>query len=89
MRALTRPNPGPAALAAYQHGRDQWDEVTGTDREQIWQHLRPMQKGLCAYCEAGLEQQGQHIDHHRPRHRFPQGTFASSLTRLPKTQTPC
>ena len=76
MRALTRPEPGPAALNAYQHGRDRWDEVTAADRTQIWALLMPMQKGLCAYCEASLDQHGRHIDHHRPRGRSPQGTFA-------------
>jgi uncharacterized protein (TIGR02646 family) len=35
-----------------------------------------MQGPRCACCEGDLNQLGQHIDHHHPRHRHPQGTFA-------------
>lgn len=75
MKALHRPQPGPAGLDRYAHGRDQWEAVDGNDRAELWSKLGTMQSGLCAYCEGHLATLGQHIDHHWPRSRHPQGTF--------------
>lgn len=74
MHLLNRGSP-PACLANYQHGVDQWTNLTPTEREEIRNALEAMQGRRCAYCEGELDVHGQHIEHFRQRGRFPQGTF--------------
>lgn len=66
MQKLNRANvPGPACLANYQHGQQNWDDVTSGDKAQIRQQLEQMQARRCAYCEGSLDVLGNHIEHFR------------------------
>lgn len=72
MRKLSR-GAEPAALARLRRehvgdSRLDWSAATKQDRENIWQALDAMQRGLCAYCEGKLEQKKRHIEHFVPRH---------------------
>jgi uncharacterized protein (TIGR02646 family) len=62
-------------LAQYQHGRDDWSQVSLTDKTAIWRELDNMQGARCAYCEADISNTGKHLEHFQQRSRFPQGTF--------------
>lgn len=77
MRKLDRTAvPPPPCLASYRPGRDNWNDVDAMDKKQIRDRLKQMQGQRCAYCEGPLEQLGQHIEHFRRKHLFPQLTFA-------------
>ncbi|GHU03948.1 hypothetical protein FACS1894158_03340 [Betaproteobacteria bacterium] len=66
----------PTCLAHYQHGRDDWSQVSSADKAAIWRELDDMQGKRCAYCEADISNtNNKHIEHFRQRGRFPQGTF--------------
>lgn len=67
----------PGCLQNYQHGRDNWNQVTPNEKLEIWNHLEAMQGQRCAYCEAGIVENNRHIEHFRQKagHRYPQGTF--------------
>lgn len=69
--------PAPGCLADYRHGAHTWSEVTPDHKAEIRTHLQQLQGLCCAYCESSLEQ-GQHVEHFRPRDRFPTLTFAWS-----------
>jgi len=81
MQKLNRANVAePACLANYQHGQQNWDDVTNGDKAQIRQQLEQMQARRCAYCEGSLDVLGNHIEHFRrkaPGH-FPNLTFTWS-----------
>jgi uncharacterized protein (TIGR02646 family) len=77
MHKLERDPRGPNCLRRYQHGLAQWNSATPTPDEKvaIWEKLDAMQGRRCAYCEAGISDGARHIEHFRPRGRYPQGTF--------------
>jgi len=76
MHKLDRENINlPDCLNNYRHGRDEWAALTYEEREEIRSALELMQGRRCAYCECGLDDHGQHIEHFRQRGRYPQGTF--------------
>lgn len=76
MHKLERPD-GPDCLQRYEHGRNQWEQVTAEERAEIWEKLDAMQGRRCAYCEAEISEGKRHIEHFRQKaaHRYPQGTF--------------
>ncbi|MGH1430430.1 MAG: retron Ec78 anti-phage system effector HNH endonuclease PtuB [Neptuniibacter sp.] len=78
MHKLVRPIP-PLCLSQYQHGRDNWGNVTPDHKSEIWLKLDEMQQHRCAYCEAAIKTDintsNSHIEHLRQRRSFPQGTF--------------
>ena len=53
MRKLTRPMPGPASLARYDHNTHKWKGRVPTVacKNDIWQKLIDMQGEFCAFCE--------------------------------------
>ena len=68
--------PFPACLGQYQHGRNNWNDLSDVDRQAIRAALEAMQGRRCAYCECRLDaHHGQHIEHCRQRGRSPQGPF--------------
>lgn len=77
MHKLNRPN-APACLNNYQHGTNNWSDLTHADRNEIWQQLDAMQARRCAYCEDALQDTSRHIEHFEQRSRSPQMTFAWS-----------
>ena len=44
-------------------------------RLPLWAALTAMQGDVCAYCEGQAVPGRRHIEHFRPRHRYPQYTF--------------
>lgn len=78
MHKLVRPIP-PLCLSQYQHGRDNWGNVTPGHKSEIWLKLDEMQQHRCAYCEAAIKTEransNAHIEHLRQRRSYPQGTF--------------
>lgn len=66
----------PGCLANFQHGRDGWNALGFTEKEEIRNALKLMQGERCAYCECQLGSDNQHIEHFRQRSCYPQGTFA-------------
>ena len=75
MHKLNRPN-APACLNNYQHGTNNWSDLTHADRNEIWHQLDAMQVRRCAYCEDALQDTSRHIEHFEQRSRSPQLTFA-------------
>ncbi|MCY2968272.1 MAG: TIGR02646 family protein [Planctomycetota bacterium] len=65
----------PKCLDSYRHGANTWSDVTEEHRQQIRGQLEQLQGRRCAYCEASLDQLGQHIEHFRRRSQFPRLTF--------------
>jgi uncharacterized protein (TIGR02646 family) len=65
----------PACLSQFQHGRDNWNNVSEVDKKSIWNELNDMQAGFCAYCERSIKAPDQHIDHFVQKSRQPQLTF--------------
>lgn len=66
----------PVCLSRFQHGRDNWKNVTLADRQEIWLELIAMQGERCAYCEADISSDGKrHIEHFRQKGRDPTQTF--------------
>ncbi|WP_444935854.1 retron Ec78 anti-phage system effector HNH endonuclease PtuB [Microbulbifer sp. JMSA004] len=80
MHKLNRPIP-PACLSQYQHGRDNWHQVTQAHKNEIWLKIDEMQNGRCAYCEATIRttpgERNAHLEHFRQKRTdcYPQGTF--------------
>lgn len=80
MHKLNRPIP-PACLSRYQHGQNNWRQVTAEDKTEIWLKIDEMQQYRCAYCEATIKtakgNRDAHIEHFRQKRRgcYPQGTF--------------
>ena len=51
-----------------------WKNFQG--KEELASHLKYVQKGLCAYCEARLDSAlGYHLEHIQPKSAFPHLTF--------------
>lgn len=65
----------PACLARFQHGRDNWNDVTPEQKQTIWQELIVMQGERCAYCEANISNGERHIEHFHQKGRDPTQTF--------------
>lgn len=65
----------PTCLAAYQHGRDNWNAVTSMEKSTIWTMLEMMQAKRCGYCEADISDGHKHIEHFRQKGRDPTTTF--------------
>lgn len=68
--------PAPPCLTDYYHGANNWGHVKPEHKNELRNHLKRMQGVQCAYCEASLETQGCHIEHFRPKNRFPTLIFA-------------
>jgi uncharacterized protein (TIGR02646 family) len=69
---------GEAPSCLKQHHRNSgndWKRVSPEDKTEIWEALQAMQLDRCAYCESKITAPKQHIEHFRPRSRFPQKTF--------------
>lgn len=76
MRKLDRTSASiPVCLARYTHGRNNWSDVNGCDKEEIRVCLEQMQGRRCAYCEGDLDTFGQQIDHFKRKHFFKRHTF--------------
>lgn len=65
----------PACLDRYQHGRDNWGDLSGKDKAEIWQKLEAMQGKRCAYCEIAIIEGHRHIEHFIQKGRDPRVTF--------------
>lgn len=65
----------PPCLVTYNHGAQTWGDVTAPDRQQIHVGLEQMQGRRCAYCEGGIDDLGQHIEHFRRRRDYLALTF--------------
>lgn len=74
MRKLNRGTVA-GCLANYKHGLHNWNDVTSTDKQAIWQELIAMQGERCAYCEADISSGERHIEHFRQKGRDPTQTF--------------
>src|SRR5882724_11552802 len=73
-RAIVEP---PACLADFRHNTHSWDNEAFVARKgEIRARLEEMQGCRCAYCEGPLDVLGQHIEHFRRKHNFPELTFA-------------
>ncbi|WP_084267362.1 retron Ec78 anti-phage system effector HNH endonuclease PtuB [Azohydromonas lata] len=66
----------PRCLNNYKHGRDNWDAVSSSDKQEIWVELDAMQGARCAYCECAIAPKKRHIEHFVQRDRNPSLTFA-------------
>lgn len=76
MRHFDRANvAAPPCLANYNCPPNTWNDLNGQDRALIHVSLEAMQGRVCAYCEGPLDSLGQHIEHFRRRHCFPESTF--------------
>lgn len=74
MRKLNR-GMAPACLGRYKHGQNNWNDVTSTDKQNIWLALDAMQGQRCAYCEVDISGTARHIEHFRQKGRDPTQTF--------------
>ena len=63
----------PSCLEKYQHGLNNWGEVTPDDKRSIWLQFDLMQMGFCAYCECTLTE--KHIEHFKDKDSYPKDTF--------------
>lgn len=76
MRQLDRGSaPTPPCLASYCQGIQTWGDVCAADKSVIRASLEIMQGRRCAYCEGGLDELGQHIEHFRRKRDYPHLTF--------------
>lgn len=66
----------PACLASCDYNTHRWDDAPSLDKAQIRNSLEQMQGKRCAYCEGGLDQLGQHIEHFRRKGVFRDLTFS-------------
>jgi uncharacterized protein (TIGR02646 family) len=74
MHKLQRGN-APTCLSNYRHGKNNWSEVTPTEKASIWNALEAMQGTLCGYCEADISNGQKHIEHFQQKSRAPAVTF--------------
>lgn len=65
----------PICLGHFQHGRNNWADVTADHKHYIWVMLIEMQGDRCAYCETAISQGERHIEHFRQKGRDPTQTF--------------
>lgn len=65
-------------LSHFQHGRDNWSDVTAGNKKDIWVELNVMQGERCAYCETAISLGARHIEHFRQKGRDPTQTFSWS-----------
>lgn len=65
----------PACLANYQHGQNNWSDVSSAEKSTIWIELEAMQGQRCAYCEADISHAQKHIEHFRQKGRDATVTF--------------
>lgn len=77
MRKLTR-CASPSCLGQFRHGANNWGDVAGAQKKEIWQFLESMQGPRCAYCEASIGEGDRHIEHFIQKGRDPSQTFAWS-----------
>jgi uncharacterized protein (TIGR02646 family) len=77
MHLLNRDPISPSCLNGRSHPPNSWKAVYNEDayKDEIWQKIESMQGKRCAYCENSFSGLQRHIDHFRPRSRFPQDTF--------------
>lgn len=74
MKKLNRGN-APTCLNQYQHGRNNWSDVSSGHKTEIWTQLIQMQGERCAYCECSISRPNCHIEHFVQKGRVPQETF--------------
>ncbi len=75
MRKLQR-GAAPACLSKFKHGANNWNDVSTSDKAEIWQELDAMQGPRCAYCEGDISNGQRHIEHFRQKGRDATVTFA-------------
>ncbi len=66
----------PACLASCDHNIHTWDSCPPLNKYEIRDCLEQMQGKRCAYCEGGLDQLGQHIEHFRRKSVYKDRTFS-------------
>lgn len=74
MKKVTR-GAAPACLGTFQHGRDNWENVSSEQKAEIWVGIHAMQGERCAYCECEIQAGGRHIEHFIQKGRVPSETF--------------
>lgn len=62
-------------MSSFLHGRDNWGDVSRSQKTQIWVSLTAMQGHRCAYCECDIENSDRHIEHFIQKGRVPSETF--------------
>ncbi len=79
MHKLTRSS-APRCLRQYQHGHNNWNDVTRDHKNEIWLKINDIQQSRCAYCEQTIKTApddcNAHLEHFRQRNQYPQGTFS-------------
>ena len=73
MHRLQRGKPPEALTRQARHKK--WQDLSGDEKQQVWEELERMQRNLCAYCERTLPENAKHIDHFRQRSLYPEGCF--------------
>jgi len=66
----------PACMTTCDHAAHTWENAPSLDKEQIRISLEQMQGKRCAYCEGGLNELGQHIEHFRRKSVYKDLTFS-------------
>lgn len=77
MKKLVRGD-APLCLAQFRHGQNNWSVISSNGlTNDIWEKLKIMQHGFCAYCECRLHEDNskRHIEHFIQRDRDPRMTF--------------
>lgn len=75
---LLKRGTAPDCLKSFKHGKDDWSVISQQGlTDEIWQHLKEMQKEFCAYCECRLinDNKKRHIEHFFNKDSYPQDTF--------------
>lgn len=77
MHKLIRDPVSPACLVGKTDPPNRWNEIYNNNdaRDSIWAKLETMQGNRCAYCENLFTGKSRHIEHFKPRTRFPEATF--------------
>ncbi|MCU7506100.1 TIGR02646 family protein [Klebsiella quasipneumoniae] len=78
MKFLHREYPGPDVLRKYDFNTQTWDDVTSSDKREIWLELVKMQGKTCAYCERKIDLNkagDKHIEHFKRKGLHRELTF--------------
>lgn len=78
MKFLRREYPGPEVLLKYDFNTQNWDNVSSSDKREIWTELVKMQGKVCAYCERKIDFNkagDKHIEHFKRKGIYKELTF--------------